>query len=96
MLPLTGRQTTIPPADYIYSRELATEVAAFNQAAQAIGDWSDPASAQWLAEQGVTHVFVGARGGFFEPAALANNPALDMLYAHDGVFVFALNNLASP
>lgn len=96
LLPLTGRQTTIPPADYIYSRELATEVAAFNQAAQAIGDWSDPASAQWLAEQGVTHVFVGARGGFFEPAALANNPALDMLYAHDGVFVFALNSAASP
>lgn len=95
LLPLIGRQTTTPPADYIYSREMAQEVATFNQKAQAIEDWSAPAAAQWLATQGVTHIFVGVRGGFFEPAALARNPALDILYARDGVFVFALEDSVS-
>ena len=88
LLPLTGRQTTTPPADYIYSRELALEVAAFNEAAHAVEDWADPAAAQWLVEEGVTHVFVGARGGFFDPAALMRNPGLKATYDHNGVFVF--------
>jgi len=95
LLPLTGRQTTTPPADYIYSGELVHEVAAFNEAAQAVEDWSDPAAALWLADEGVTHIFVGARGGFFDPADLMDNPSLQAVYNRDGVFVFALDNSLS-
>lgn len=91
LLPLTGRRSTTPPADYIYDPELAVTVANFNQAAQEVGDWSAPAAARWLRSQGVTHIFVGQRGGFFDPAALARNPALRMDYALDGVFVFSLS-----
>lgn len=94
LLPLTGRQTTTPPADYVYSVEMIREVSAFNEAAQAIEDWSDPAAARWLAEEEVTHIFVGARGGFFDPSALMRNPALEAVYAYDGVFVFALDRAA--
>ena len=90
LTPLTMRRTTTPPADYIYSQELWTAVTAFNEGATAVADWSDPAQAEWLRQQGVTHVFVGARGGFFAPAALARNPEMALLYAADGVFVFAL------
>ncbi len=90
LTPLTQRQTTTPPADYIYNRDLAEEVRAFNETAVAVADWSDPTQAAWLRRQGVTHVFVGARGGFFDPAALARNPEMTLLYAVDGVFVFAL------
>lgn len=95
LLPLTGRQTTTPPADYVYSAELLRDVATFNEAAQAVEDWSDPAAARWLAEEGVTHVFVGARGGFFDPAELMDNPGLQAVYNRDGVFVFALDNALS-
>jgi hypothetical protein len=90
IVPLTGRSSTTPPADYAYNRELLESVAAFNEQAQAMSDWSTPGAAAWLRQEGVTHVFVGARGGFFDPAALAGNPALELLYAHDGAYVFAV------
>jgi hypothetical protein len=90
LLPLTGRETTTPPPDYINNRQLFLEVMAFNEAAMAVEEWSTPEAAQWLREQGVTHLFVGARGGFLDPAELARNPELRMLYDEDGVFVFAL------
>ena len=90
LVPLTGRRSTTPPADYIYDPELAVTVADFNRAAQEVGDWSAPAAARWLRSQGVTHIFVGHRGGFFDPAALARNPQMHMDYAADGVFVFSL------
>jgi hypothetical protein len=88
--PLTGRTTTTPPIDYIYNRELFAAVRAFNEAASAIEDWADPAVADWLAAQGVSHVFVGARGGYFDPAELSRNPGLRLVYQHDGAFIFAL------
>ncbi|MFW5941773.1 MAG: hypothetical protein ACOCXI_08225 [Chloroflexota bacterium] len=91
LLPLTGRATTTPPADYIYNREMVRRVAAFNQAAEAVEDWSDPTAAEWLRDEGVTHIFVGRRGGFFDPAELLRNPALTLLYGYDGVFVFEID-----
>lgn len=92
LTPLTGRQATTPPADYMYSQPLEAWVRTFNETAVAVTDWSDPAQAIRLKEQGVSHIFVGARGGFFDPAALGKNPAVALLYAHDGVFVFALKD----
>ncbi|HEX8683029.1 MAG TPA: hypothetical protein VF707_11995 [Ardenticatenaceae bacterium] len=88
ILPVTGLETTTPPADYSYSAELHRSVAEFNEAANAIEDWSDPASAEWLRGEGVTHLYVGARGGFLDPAELARNPALRLLHQHEGTFVF--------
>ena len=92
LVPLTGREATTPPIDHIYNRELFAAVRAFNEPAQAVEDWSDPAAAAWLAEQGVTHVFVGQRGGFFDPAELSRNPALERLYQRDGTFVFLVTS----
>ncbi|MCI0399362.1 MAG: hypothetical protein L0332_11395 [Chloroflexi bacterium] len=89
--PLTGRQSTTPPIDYIYDYDLAVDVHHFNEIAAAVEDWASPSAGDWLQERGVTHVFVGVRGGFFDPAALARNPSLQLLYSHDGVFIFAVN-----
>jgi hypothetical protein len=89
-VPLAGRASTTPPADYIYSQALATEVRQFNEAAADWTDWSAPAAVAWLKEQGVSHIYVGAKGGQFEPAQLARNPAVNLLYATDGVFIFEL------
>jgi hypothetical protein len=88
--PLTGRQTMTPPADYIYEREFALQIRAFNEAAWAVENWERVDAAVWLREQGVTHIYVGAKGGYFDPAALSRNPGLALLYQHDGVFIFAV------
>lgn len=90
IVPLTGRESTTPPIDHIYNVELFADVRAFNEAAVAVTDWSAPEAADWLVAQGVTHVFVGRRGGFLDPAALSRNPSLTLIYAHDGTFVFAV------
>lgn len=90
IVPLTGIASTTPPADYIYSRSLAQEVQAFNTEASTNQVWSDPSAAEWLRQQGVTHVYVGAKGGYFDPGLLARNPDLHVLYQHDGVFIFSV------
>lgn len=90
IVPLTRRQATTPPADYVYNRQMAERVNQFNKEAEALTDWSDPAAAVWLRDQGVTHIFVGAKGGFLNPAALARNPNLQMIYGQDGVFIFKI------
>lgn len=90
LLPLTGLTTTTPPVDYMYSLPLFEGVIAFNTAAQQVQDWSSADSTALLRQHGVTHIFVGKRGGFFDPAALSRNPALTTLYSRDGVFIFSL------
>jgi hypothetical protein len=92
IVPLTGHASSTPPADYGYNRDLLLSVDAFNQAATAVTDWSSPAQANWLYQQGITHIFVGAKGGFFDPAQLAANPKMKIVYGRDGVFVFEIGD----
>ncbi len=92
IVPLTGRAATTPPIDHIYNSDLFQFVRHFNETATAVADWSDPIQADWLRAQGVTHIFIGARGGFFDPAVLARNPQMEMAYGRDGVFVFKIND----
>ncbi|MEZ4514431.1 MAG: hypothetical protein R3C62_21350 [Chloroflexota bacterium] len=91
LLPITGRLTSTPPIDYIYNVSLFESIIAFNETAVSITDWHNPERADWLAQQGYTHIFVGARGGFFDPATLVQNPRLTLVYHHNGVFIFALS-----
>ncbi|MCB8943185.1 MAG: hypothetical protein H6658_05475 [Ardenticatenaceae bacterium] len=90
LVPLTGLTSTTPPADYLYNLDLFLEVKAFNEGATAVSDWSLPEPADWLRQQGVTHIFIGAKGGFFDPAALLKNPHTRLIYGHDSTFIFEL------
>ena len=90
ILPLSGRMTSTPPVDYAYDPVLAEEVTAFNEKAITITDWSAPEAGEWLADAGWTHVFVGAKGGFLDPAQLSKNPLMTEVYAKDGVFIFSI------
>jgi hypothetical protein len=92
LVPMTGRITTTPPIDHIYNHDLFQFVKTFNTAATAVNDWSAPSQADWLAQQGITHVYVGQRGGYFDPAALARNPHMTMVYGRDGVFIFKIQD----
>jgi hypothetical protein len=96
IVPLTGRESTTPPADYNYNAALSRQVNQFNEGAAAWTDWSDPAAAEWLKDQGISHIYVGAKGGQFDPSALARNPSLLQVYGLDGVFVFRLREEAIP
>ena len=91
LVPLTRRQSSTPPADYIYNRDLADFVRAFNEEMATISDWSAPQTATWLREQGMTHIFIGARGGQMDPAELLKNPGATMIYGRNGTFIFELN-----
>jgi hypothetical protein len=91
ILPVTGRSSTTPPVDYVYDSTLRSRVAAFNINVSEIDDWSDPHSVARLVDEGVDLIFVGSRGGFFDPAELYRNPELKLLYSQDGVFIFSLN-----
>ncbi|PID87031.1 MAG: hypothetical protein CSB13_01345 [Chloroflexi bacterium] len=90
--PLTRRMSNALPIDHIYNRQLFAANRELNQQASSIEDWSTAAAANWLRENGFTHLYVGARGGFLNPAQLNQNPAIDLLYARDGVFIFEIKN----
>jgi hypothetical protein len=90
IVPLTGRRASTPPADYIYNLALAQRVRTFNEEFEEISDWSSPETADWLRRWEISHIFIGARGGQFDPATLLQNPELTLLYAQDGVFIFSV------
>ncbi len=90
LLPMTGKMTTTPPADYIYESQLEKEVRLFNEAAQEIEDWSAESALEFLQNEQVTHIYVGARGGFFLPDKLIQHSEIQLLFAQDGVFIFEL------
>jgi hypothetical protein len=78
------------PIDHIYNRDLFAANQKMNQQATEIADWATPAATAWLRQNGFSHIYVGARGGFFNPAQLNQNPAINLLYSQDGVFVFEI------
>lgn len=91
ILPLTGRAVTTPPADYIYERALIEAVSGFNDSAEKITNWSSDEAIDLLYAHAVTHVYVGARGGYIKPDQLNRHPNTTLVYAEDGVFIFALS-----
>ena len=95
IVPLTGRQSSAPPADYIYSRELFNFVNPFNEAAATILDWRTSETADWLRERGITHIFIGVRGGQMDPAELLQNPGVELVYGRNGAFIFELEQSAN-
>lgn len=89
ILPLTGRRTTAPPIDHTYNPDLLARTIALNHALAEVENFSSPETTALLDQFGVTHVFVGVRSGPLDPAALAANPAWEMIYHHGGTFIFA-------
>ena len=91
ILPLANRMTTTPPVDYIYDAKLGKEVNDWNEQASQIADWTTPSTTRFLRDSGVTHLYVGARGGFLDAAKLTANPDLTLIYSYNGAFIFSVN-----
>jgi len=90
--PLTGRMSNALPIDHIYNRDLFKANQEINQQATDIEDWSTPAATDWLHENGFTHIYIGARGGFLNPSQLNQNPAINLLHGENGVFIFEVED----
>ena len=92
--PLAGRRTIPPPV--LYGIGSPAEVQTINElCAQVLRRGDDPqALLPLLRERGVSHVYVGARGGVLSAQALAASESYRPVYARDGVWVFEV--LAGP
>jgi hypothetical protein len=91
---LAGRQATLPPL--LYGNEQAESpgyAAGVHRLAQTVRDGpaDSPAVLQALRAAGVSHVFVGGRGGYLKPQELAALPAYEAVYQQDGAWVFRIN-----
>jgi hypothetical protein len=93
---LAGRAGTVPPipaynerpADRNYLRRTAQIVRALDAITNA-----PPAPTYWrdLRQQGITHLYLGSRGGVLDPAPLLAQPDQATLVFHlDDVWIFAL------
>jgi hypothetical protein len=96
---LAGRSTTIPPLAYSTELSLDSDIRAEIKALaeRAEGNhWDDPALLDLLAEQGVTHVYVGQRRGAVNqartrtivPEQLLASPSYRAVYHQDRVWIF--------
>jgi hypothetical protein len=88
--PLAGRQSTLPPLDYAYQADWLAEVSEFNETAASVfaGEVDSPEALALLRRAGVTHVFIGARGGTLKPEAFAASDRYRLLYSNGGAWVF--------
>ncbi len=98
---LTGRDTILPPAIYIYGsaeyvagiNDLAEEVAAMGAFDEAAEDF--PRTRQLLYDSGVTHVYIGARGGEMAAGILGSSQVARSsfyrpIYSNGAVWVFEI------
>lgn len=92
---LADRRVTLPSLLYIQGdRAAALAVNAFALEVEQAPDYCDPQFVGLLREVGVTHVYVGARGGPLSPARLDGCPAYITLYSEGPVRVYALSSSA--
>ncbi|MBS1251895.1 MAG: hypothetical protein MAG451_00929 [Anaerolineales bacterium] len=83
---LADRETVPPPALYVLGTP--GQVDFTNQVSgPASHGHLDPTQ---LRNAGITHVFLGSRGGAIDAAALLSDPDFDLLYADGGAWVFGL------
>ncbi len=88
--PLTGRRTTMPTLDYAFDRAWLAEVNAFNERIARVTDFSSPQTVAQLRAAGVTHLFIGAKGGNLKPEMFVDAPHYELLYTNGAAWVFEL------
>jgi hypothetical protein len=87
---LTGRQTTLPPM--LYSEGTYDYIDEVNALARATVELSESDGAlSTLEENGVTHIYIGQRGGCLRPQRLLASPNYEAVYHQDGVWVFEVS-----
>ncbi len=88
---LAGRATVVPPMIYPVERTAEPD---FNKRLVALAefapDMTSPAAVELLRNAGITHVFIGQRGGRIDPASLLASPDYALEYQAANTYVFRL------
>ncbi|MCL4458359.1 MAG: hypothetical protein M1136_08225 [Chloroflexi bacterium] len=88
---LADRQNTVPPDRYTAEKKESrheSQVAALAKATEGPLDSAD--SLSLFQRQGITHVYIGARGGIIKPEELLSSPHYRLIYHDDGVWIFKI------
>ena len=88
---LAGRAAIVPPMIYPLERTAEPE---FNKRLVALSaitsDITSPAAVDLLRSEGITHIFIGHRGGRIDPAQLLTSPDYTVEYHAANTYVFRL------
>ncbi|MDQ7030666.1 MAG: hypothetical protein Q9O62_13240 [Ardenticatenia bacterium] len=89
---LTDRPTIVPPALYSVAapRDVVTSINALLEPWSQADSLDDPRLRAMLRERGVTHIYIGAKGGHMKPENLINSPYTRLIYENAGVYIFEL------
>ena len=90
LMPLTGLQSTMPPIGYGFENENRQRVNAFYDELLQVEDWLSAETLSLFRERGVTHIFIGERGGALRPEALVNSPHYRLLDSNGAAWLFEL------
>lgn len=89
---LSGRETTLPPHMMYHDDTHLDYALAVNALAKATMEMECPEGAlPILKDNGMTHVYIGQRGGNIRPERLLNRPNYQLVYHHDGVWIFEID-----
>jgi len=88
---LAQRRVTLPVLNYYIERlNDPTWVDRLCQLDQLNGDITSEAGLALLRAEGITHVYIGDRGGVIQPASLLSSPDFNLIYQDQTVYIFEL------
>ncbi|NTU83323.1 MAG: hypothetical protein HGA45_28805, partial [Chloroflexales bacterium] len=96
LLPLAGRNTTMPPVLYVYGApEYVAHVNAVADAVAGYAPGSEQTILDLIAAEGITHIYLTEGKGPLRPELFAGRPGFTQVYAQDGVTIVAVDRPAS-
>jgi len=89
---LTGRRTLLPPLAYVYgSPEYVRRVSADAATVAKATSLADEGLLELIRREGVTYVYLGAKGGSLSPQALLDDRRARLLFSNGAARVFVLD-----
>jgi len=86
---LTGRRTLLPALSYTYGTpDYVQHITNIARTVAQVKDANDPQLQDLLRKEGVTHIYVGARGGPLTPAMLLRSSRYRPVYNTGAVWIF--------
>ncbi len=91
LLPLAGRSTTTPPVLYIYGDPAyVRHVHDVEAAIASYRPGQEQVILDLIAREGITHIYLGAKGGTLTPELFAGRPGFRTVYQKGGVTIIAV------
>jgi hypothetical protein len=86
---LAGRRNLVPPVPYTYGKkDYVQRVSDQAQIVASAGGAQDPALGALIHQEGITHIYIGVRGGPLRPDWFADDPGYRTVYESGGAWVF--------